>query len=165
MRATLAIGLLLPLTAALLGCPPSDLVGECVPGIDYADEPQIVPSESPFIMCPISPTPPYNKKYGNFLVNNCGRQLLTIESSDIVTNDDSGVFTDMQIPESEVQPGESTAARFTYTAIDTEEHRGKITIVSNAENFPTFEMDVVVRSDEPFDGGFCEPVNGSEDAG
>jgi len=160
MRAMMSIGIVLPLFAALLGCPPSDLVGECVTGIDFTDEAQIIPSESPFIMCPANPTPPNNKIYGNFLLNNCGRELLTIESSSISDMDGSGVFSALEIPESEVQPGESTAARFTYTAMDTEEHRGEILVNSNASNFAELSIEVVVRSDEPFDGGFCPPVGG-----
>ncbi len=145
-------------------CTDPELAGECVPGFDYADAPTIVPSESPFILCPVSPVTPNNKAYGNFLINNCGRQTLSIDSSSI-TNEGDEVFKDLELESDSVNPGETSAARFLYEAIDTEEHRGTITIKSNADNFPELTIEVVVRADEPFDGGFCAPVGGGGDAG
>ncbi|MFH1807463.1 MAG: hypothetical protein ABIJ09_01865 [Pseudomonadota bacterium] len=158
--------LLLVGTLMATGCTDPPLEGECVPGFDYTDKPSIFPSVSPFIMCPVSPVAPNNKINANFLLNNCGRQPLTIESAAISNAAAPEVFGNLQLEKTDVNPGDSAAALFVYTAVDTLEHRGTITVKSNADNFPELTIDVVVRADEPFDGGFCPPVQGGgTDAG
>lgn len=153
------------LLATGLGCPEEQLTGECTSGIEFSDEAAIIPSDSPFVMCPVTPVAPDNKVYGNLLLSNCGRTALSISAATISNDESPEVFSDLQLETKEIAAGETSALRFTYEAVDTAEHHGKITIKSNASNFAELSIDVVVRADEPFDGGFCPPVGDNLDAG
>ena len=154
------------ITLLFFGCAEDPLGGECVPGTEFSDQPTIIPSVSPYVMCPASTVAPNNKVLGNILLNNCGRQKIVISSSSISTDDSSNVFSTLQLEHTYIDPGGTNALRFTYTAVDTEEHHGHIIIKSNADNATELDIELVVRADEPFDGGFCPPVGShSSDAG
>ncbi len=148
--------------SGLLACSEDPFTGECVAGTEFSDQATIIPSVSPYIMCATSTEAPGNKVYGNILLNNCGRQSLTISESSISSEGSDQVFTDLQLEKTEIAPGETSALRFTYTAIDTLEHSGEISIKSNASNDPELKIPLFVHADEPFDGGFCPPINGND---
>lgn len=153
-------------TLSFLGCAEDPYAGECVPGTEFSDQATIIPSISPYVMCPVSTTAPDNKVYGNLLLNNCGRQTLTVSSSAISTDTAPEVFSELQLEKTEIAPGETSALRFTYISVDTLEHHGHIKIKSNASNEAELDIELVVRADEPFDGGFCPPIGaGASDAG